>query len=700
MVDATVTLYKDIGLSMSYSRTMDFSSKNAQTIWFNSVPANQKLTLTNVNYNKVQNSFYVHEEVGDIYGYSYVRLQDIDNSGRTYYGFISNVELVDEETTRFDITIDPLQTFLGEYEIGESFVVREHIDRWFSNNPTNLKPTGVNIDTVMTKDVQHAIDGDNYKVCVIAISSSAYKQVPESTPLDKIYFAYAIVNIEDPDENVYGIRAYRKVAFSNTAEDPVFTNSTYMDKVKYPSLNQILGGEIFDEFNIPPESIVSISIIPDTGIKTVDSEALEVSFPSFRMQIEVATIKNITVPEYTTSITPRQNTTGRYWIEPGRSEEAYWLDTDPIRGFCNLAPIIGGTISSSTEPTDTVYMLSLLECTANSFSNDEFTLATNLSKPTKPSNGDLAYPAHEPAMYMEPFRQYIITDYKGTQILQIPNYFVVSSSSTDVIKVYTILDVSGVQLFVGYRNYGMSINLHDMASQGIVNQYICDTIPFVNEQWLNYKLTSLDTDRANTMNMIVGNIITGGIYGTYGGALVGSRSASGDRDSKEKRNQLLKRGAIGAAFIGGMSTVGAGLVDGMVAWESQKIKEQAVRNKPSPVVGNSSAISFLNDDYTFKIIELECDKYNYDTAYNNFKYYGYDTRIMEKPNLRSRKYYNYIITQGCNVKGALSAEIKDEIARIFDSGITLFHMDYCTEPDYPTNTDGDEYENIERSLIS
>ena len=65
----------------------------------------------------------------------------------------------------------------------------------------------------------------------------------------------------------------------------------------------------------------------------------------------------------------------------------------------------------------------------------------------------------------------------------------------------------------------------------------------------------------------------------------------------------------------------------------------------------------------------------------------------DKPDIRSRKYFDYILTNGCVIEGSLNTVIKQELAAIYDSGITIFHGDYSSTLDYPTT------ENIERSLL-
>ena len=707
MVDATVTLYKDVGLSMGYSRTMDFATKEAQKAWFANRPIANKLVLTDVNYNKVQNSFYVHEEVGDVYGYSYVSLENIDNTGRVYYGFISNVTLVDDETTRFDIVIDPLQTFLGEYTVDESYVVREHRDRWISNKPI-ITPSRYKALTYMNIESSERIDNDtNYRIVVIAFSSNKFlalkgEGVPEQ--VSRIFFAYSIVDIQNPSTRINGIRAYKE-----TKEDGS-EGSKYANVVKYPALSEIMSGEFMDEFGITPESIVSISVLPISAseIKQINvNESFTVNFPSYLANTNPSAFGNeniIRVPATTETLTITQNS-GYIW---GSNVQAYQRYTATITGGtalggeANLYPISGASISSGSDYNENAVGLPLIsaEDILGNFPTEYYTIFNNVTLPIQPTNGAIASDKYEPMMWQDPFRRFVVGDYKGTEILSIPQNYVVANTTDAQIDATAIFDVSGVGIQIKYSGENPQTNV-DASVIGNINYYKCDGLPFVNDNWLNYKLTSLDTDRSNTVNQIVGNIITGGIYGAYGGALVGSRSASGDRDDDERRNELLKRGAIGASVIGGVASIGAGLVNGYVAWQNQKNKESAVKNQPSKIVDNSSAMSFLfSGQFYLSTIVLKCDDTNYQNGYNEFKYYGYEITAMEKPNLKSRKYYNYIITQGCNIGGSLSSDIKQQIAQIFDSGITIFHMDYCSTTDYPKDTSGNEYENIERSLLT
>lgn len=706
MVDATVTLYKDVGLSPDYSRTIDFTSKTAQTNWFNTVQTD-KITLTNVNYNKVQNSLYVHEQFGDVLSYSYARLQEIDDSGRTYYAFITNAELVDDETTRFDLIIDVIQTFMTEFEIAPSFVVREHIDRWqniINNKIKYVTPSGEKINCYMNVESENKLNEDNYVVVVIAFTNdNYYKNVSEGmgSNLDKVYYGYSIINIADPTETVYGPRAVRDVHVSEAG----WTANTYCDKVRYLYLDEILSGQFMDMFNIDPASIVSISIVPFASISQVVGSGyvtVQATFNPITVDYEVTTGQRITqhITADTESIEIR-NVSGdvMWWGNPATAEYVYQgATTDTNVASYNTCPIYGSAVSDTEMPSLSQPILPLIVDGVNVDIYDmNFTIGYDW--PEMPEDGDIASDTHEPFLYFAPYRKHYITDYKGEVLIDIPDNTLFESSSAYV-NARILFDVSGIKVAL---DAVPTDDANEYWKNGVIGAnaiYNTDGVPFVNDAWLNYKLTRLDTDRSNAMLNAVGNVITGGIYGAYGGALVGSRSASGDRDSDERRNTLLKRGAIGASIVGGISSVGAGLVTGIIGWENQKNKESAVQNQASQVSNGGIVTSYLNDNFALYHVTTRCDDLNYENAYSMFKYYGYSIGRFKTPDIRSRKYYNYIITQGCCIKGALNANIKRELASIFDSGITIFHGDYCSEPDYPVNSLGAELENIERTLIS
>ena len=62
-----------------------------------------------------------------------------------------------------------------------------------------------------------------------------------------------------------------------------------------------------------------------------------------------------------------------------------------------------------------------------------------------------------------------------------------------------------------------------------------------------------------------------------------------------------------------------------------------------------------------------------------FTRYGYATMRLKKPSLTSRRYFNYVKTQGCDTRVLAPAPDKALISSIFDNGVTFWHL--------PDNTD-------------
>ncbi|MEG0408498.1 MAG: hypothetical protein RR623_06455 [Bacilli bacterium] len=69
------------------------------------------------------------------------------------------------------------------------------------------------------------------------------------------------------------------------------------------------------------------------------------------------------------------------------------------------------------------------------------------------------------------------------------------------------------------------------------------------------------------------------------------------------------------------------------------------------------------------------DEY-YEKIGDYFAMYGYKLSKMSLPNIRSRYYYNYIKTLGINIRGyGIPREQMEKIRNIFDSGVTVWHID-------------------------
>ena len=167
----TTSLYilKNIPLDTSYNHTWYFSNKSNQWEHF-SKPEYRVATLTQSEYQRYDSgSINVKLPMSTLYTSNYmVFVNDnyIDGYGENkkfFYAFITDVEYVNPNTSRIYYEIDYMQTFMFDYELGESFVVREH-SRTDNIGDNLIDEPFTNLQYI---SAQHIIpDIDNFVICV------------------------------------------------------------------------------------------------------------------------------------------------------------------------------------------------------------------------------------------------------------------------------------------------------------------------------------------------------------------------------------------------------------------------------------------------------------------------------------------------------------------------------------------------------
>lgn len=665
MVDATVTLYKDIGLYPDYKRSMLFDSKTQQTNWFNAINGSLRKTVT-ANYNKLQNTFVLHEDVGNVYSYTYVRLVDIDDSGRTYYGFIANVQLIDTENTEFTIAIDPIQTFMCEWTIGESLVMREHCDRWVSSSslPARITPNQEPVDGYMDFEVASSpIFSNEYMIGVIAVTDTTPYIDADGTKV-KTANASRIRYMCIPISELHLTDNYMKLELSIAGTSEV---KRYVLASILPTYEDFINGSIAGKFGINPESVIGSWILPVHNAAIVKSSAQD------RDGNTRSTINLISSPA--TVLVTVDSISATYY------------------NYTDTAMIIE---QSGDYAVQTFSLLNLMNlCTSAS------SISVTIDKPVKPTSTTATYSdTYEPALFMAPYRtRGIVSD--GDNLITIPDNVALENENITV-NLATSIGTSGIYQNISVRTGVMQKHRQEACLKGASTRAMMLASDIVSNEWLSYCMTQRDSDRKAVQSSIISNTVTQLVGMGYGGALVGSRSNSGRNDPMKGdgtdatniRKLGFGKAMIGAAGIGAATGLVTSAVQGWDMWNQQMLKESSIRNHPSKLLGIGDTISdifFNNKDYW--MYEGKIDETNYETAKDNFRYYGYIVNRIEVPNLKSRYYYNYICTLNTTVKGSLSADIKNAIATIFEKGITFFHADHCDDTTY------NGYENIERALL-
>ena len=621
MVDATVSLFKDIGMDVTYKFVPLFTSKTIQRSWFMS----KQHDTYNCNYNKIQNLLYINDsQWGNFLEYTYALLDDVDDSGRTYYAWVRNVALIDTETVAIELDIDPIQNRMCEWSIGESFVSREHVDRWNPNGYLKYYKANTDNPTALM----------NYQ------NANAQAPISSLNGTDVFYITIVYRKTVTSSENETVYVAEMPVAYDGVTKFQNSIGSEY-----YPMWYEVMDGSIIDTQNIDPANVLCIAIT---------------QFCPF--------IVNIT------------------------SENRVYFTTADGTNFTGYQRWQEITLTEQ----DITTVLDMFQ---------EYTLDITVSKATAPSDGDTASYLHEPKLYQSPyFKRYLVN---GCGSVQMDIGDAVVRNADLELRYKAVISPSSQNLLFDFIEEGdtqeqqiLSFSAGTLIGSSIISNV--ELADVYNDQWASYRLTSRNTDRQMVVNSAIANTITSTIGMGYGGALVGSRSASGSFDSDERRNQLLNSGARSAIAMASGAGVAMSIVDAGMAWENQLAKERGIQNSPMTVaqVGTNGIYNMLNNIGQFGFVELRCDDVTFQTAYDNYRKYGYEVSRFETPNINSRKYYNYIQTVYCKINGALTGDEKDTISRIINNGVTFVHMDYSSIIGYPTDTSGYELENIERSLIT
>ena len=145
------------------------------------------------------------------------------------------------------------------------------------------------------------------------------------------------------------------------------------------------------------------------------------------------------------------------------------------------------------------------------------------------------------------------------------------------------------------------------------------------------------------------------------------------------RNAVNSGTLLGAGIGAGFGVVEGAINAGISIAENLAMKQDLITTPNSLISAGSDIISRLgvsHETYVYAGELTITDEYK-ERLGDYFAMYGYkQNKIMNiKNQLRSRYYYNYIKTIGCNLNGDIPMNYINEIKNIFDNGITLWHVD-------------------------
>ena len=245
-----VQIFKDIGFNADYNNVIDFANLNEQNSWFDSkVIAN----YNNVNYDKFPTNLKLEvPSYIEALKYTYMRVNY--NNEKWLYFFIQGCTIVkaspDITICDFRIVEDAWQTYLFEFTVKPSPMIRGHVDRWQNGKPRLAVP--YRGDIAFNRNVyseQSLIDttSDGIEimwVCICALFT--YEEAPD-----------AIKNFVIPILNP----GY----FFQSGH--VWLKSSGGTEVKCPTMTDVLSNTISTILGVPTKNMLSVELLSNSPYK-------------------------------------------------------------------------------------------------------------------------------------------------------------------------------------------------------------------------------------------------------------------------------------------------------------------------------------------------------------------------------------------------------------------------------------------------
>lgn len=170
--NTVIKILKDVPLDASYTDVLDFASETAQNQYFSS---KSKYVFNNVSYQRVNYSVdsarppltcTVPMNADNLYDCNYIMFQNANYGTKWFYAYIVNVGFVSANVSKISYVLDDYQTWLFDFTVGKSYVLREH-----TNDDTigsNLEPEPFEISNYIISGYNN--DSSEFMNCKIMMA--------------------------------------------------------------------------------------------------------------------------------------------------------------------------------------------------------------------------------------------------------------------------------------------------------------------------------------------------------------------------------------------------------------------------------------------------------------------------------------------------------------------------------------------------
>ena len=289
-------------------------------------------------------------------------------------------------------------------------------------------------------------------------------------------------------------------------------------------------------------------------------------------------------------------------------------------------------------------------------------------------------------LQLYPYTYYLITDYMNEPLLVKPQ-LVYNTDSKLIIKIETTAISGRYRLYVKNNK-----NDTDGKLEGITNNMTYQ-LPVTSSAYSQFYATSMSSFNNNVSNALIENDMT--LRQNTNTATLNTKQT--EFNAALSGIASLLTGNLGGAVSSGVSLIQqqeklGNLINNLN--EQNKVKENEIISsknaKINDLLNTPNSIKTAGNDSIFNMMinnrKIDVIKYTITPQYkrrinNYFKRYGYAFNDYAVPDIYSRHDYNFLKCSVCHlISETIPREHQEEIKQIFESGITLWHLENGVTP--------------------
>jgi hypothetical protein len=279
----------------------------------------------------------------------------------------------------------------------------------------------------------------------------------------------------------------------------------------------------------------------------------------------------------------------------------------------------------------------------------------------------------ESKLWQYPYTLTVLDDFKGNRI-ELKNEYI--NGANLKINVKGSLGTSN-KVAYSVDEYNIDSDLSDDAKDymrmeaSLVNNSPND-ISIINDY-----LSAYLQGNKNQIDQQKQAIVWNGLMNSLTGGLVGASASQHTFGVGSGRSRQIVTGANPIGVAGAVAQVANGAGQAVLEMQALQAKMNDIHNTPPSLVklGGNSAFDYGNKYTGLYIIKKQITPEYRQRLADYFKMFGYKVNRVKTPNWHTRRYWNYVQTNNCTILGNMNNEDLQDLKRVFDNGITLWHTD-------------------------